>query len=282
MEMKDIALMLCNLPAGKYSVETKLGVIDINTVWSNDENLRIIEILINGKIYDTLTYAYKDNSIIYEKINFENNGKPYKSTHGLFNGLLNVITYQKDSEHEYEITPTRITKKSKDTNTYAIENGICISQHKNIKFTYDFKTDEKLLYIKKFNCKKNLPILEVDYICINKEYNYEDIIWHYNSFIKSYQEKVKKHTGPIQELISCIPFTTIDIKEVRRLDKEIDEYIEIYKEFAPKLNQYHSEEMLEVLESVAVKLHADYIKSKQEQPKKKEKKFFNISKFKNN
>ena len=93
--------------------------------------------------------------------------------------------------------------------------------------------------------------------------------------------EIKKYVSPIQELLSSIEIPTFDISNVRQLNNEIDEYVSIYKEFVPKLNEYHSKEMLKTLEEVALKLHNDYIKSKQEQPKKKSKKLFDISKFKN-
>lgn len=283
MEMKDIALMLCNLPDGNYKVKTKIGNVEVGSVWLRDRtNFRIITILINGKIYDQITYSDFNCFRLYEKISFENGGKPYTLRNVLLDLPSNTINYENDIGNEYEISSTAITNKSDHNITYNIIDGFCISENEDIKFIYNLETSEKLLYIKKFDCTKNNPTLENDYICINKEYDYEDIVWHYNNIIKSYQEKVKKHTSPIQELMSCVPFPIIDIKEVRKLDKEIDEYVSIYREFAPKLNKYHSKEMLKVLEYIATTLNDKYNKPKEvAEQKTKSKKLFDISKFKN-
>ncbi len=281
MEMKDIAVLLCNLPEGNYKVETKIGSVEVGSVWSDNKDLRIINIILNGKNYDEITYSCFDYIKLYEKINFENNGKPYKLTHNLVDLPWDVINYKNENGHTYEITSTKITNKSDHNITYNVKNGVCISPNDDIVFTKNLETNEKLLYIKRFDCEKSIITLENDYICIPVKNGYKKLISDFNNFVNSFKnDNLIIDNEQQKQLINSIKIPTIDLNRVERLASEIDKYAIIYKEFASKLNKYHSEEILKTLESVALKLHGDYIKSKQEQ-KQKAKKLFDISKFKN-
>ena len=292
MEMKDIALMLCKLSVGDYSVETEIGNVEIESLWARERaDFRVVNIKINGKLYTEIIYSNFDYCHLWENI-YYNNEVRYKLKHELYDDSENKIFYDK-KENEYEISSKYITNRSKQNSTYTINNGVILNNesHKNnIILAHDIELDEKILYVKR-NTNNSNPDLEIDFIKIHGDLRkfiskYNKLVNEINSNNKSLISDYKdtnQNSDDLTKLIVSYAIPTIDLELFNRLEEELDEYLSIYKEFTPKLKEYHSEEMMKTLEYVAKTLHSKYNDPKlvSEHPKTKSKKFFDITKFKN-
>lgn len=288
MKMKDIALMLCNLPEGEYEVETEIGTIKVfnQKIRKHSES----HILIDNKYYACFDYYFAD---IQEEIYHKYMGNEYILRHNFLSEDSNSIQVTDKFDDDFKITKSQVTNLDSKT-TYSLdENSNMYNNNttENMIVTYNLLNKEKTLYIKKGNVKNTELNLNEDYISIKYD-NPKNIIEKYNYLIDFITDKAVNYVNNSKEfeqyresLLNLLSLTTparIDLEKVKKLDDEIIKVGKLYSDYVPKLNRYHSEEMIKTLEYVATTLNDRYNKQKKvTEQKKKSKKLFDISKFKN-
>lgn len=291
MEMKEIALKFCNLPEGEYESKNKLGNIKIQNIRLNERNdFRIVKIFINNELYDEITYSTFDYFHLWEKVHKKNDEQEYILKREMLENKTE-IKYCNENDEVFYINNNGINSYNDSTlagPSYCLNNGIFSknnSKTNSIAFIYNVETNEKKLHIKTNDKKEPITINGDIYRFIIK---YNKLINKINKntvhCIKNEEELNEFTNNGLEELINTNLIPIIDINNVKKLDKELDKYLEIYKEYLPKLNESHSHEILETLNMVATTLDT-LINIKQENEEKKKTtnkpKIFNLSKYKN-
>lgn len=291
MEMKDIALKLCNLPKGEYDIKTKLDV-KIQNIRSNERNdFRTVKIFINNELYDEIIYSSLDYFHIWENIYKNNNGQKYILKREILENK-NEIKYTDKNGEVFYINNKGINNYNDSTlagPSYIIHNGIFargVKDSDNFAFIYNLENDKKLLYIRKNNKdnyedNKNLITIKGDIKSFISKYNALVSIINSNNSKIANDVLIRNFTNGLSELVESYKIPTIDIEKVEKLDKEIDKYVNIYKEYAPKLNEAHSPEILEVLNMIATDLDDIFNTKMDNKETYNNQKKFNLSKYKN-
>ncbi|MBQ7140549.1 MAG: hypothetical protein IJO32_03515 [Bacilli bacterium] len=293
MEIKEIALKLCNLPEGEYLNKSKLGNIKIINTKPNERNdFKTVKIFINDELYDEIIYSTFDYTHLWEKIHLKNNDQKYILKREILENK-NTIEYIDENDEKFEIHGNCIYNYNNSTlagPSYYIVDGLLVKKvtdSSNIKFTYNLENDEKKLYIRKNNIgnsvtKENSVTVSGDIYRFITKYNKLINIINKNTISCSKnQEELNEFTNNrFEELIESNLIPIIDEKKVKILDEELNKYKEIYKEYSPKLNETHSKEMLEILSMISTTLD-DVFKFKMNNKTNNNKKIFNLSRFKN-
>lgn len=295
MEMKEIALKLCDLPEGEYVMESKLGEIKIQNIRPNERNdFRVVKIFINDELYDEITYSTFDYCHIWEKIHKKNNGQQYIVKREVLENN-NEVQYTDKNGETFKIHNNCIYNYNNSTlagPSYYIDKGILskkVTSLDNVVFTYNLETDEKVLYVRKDKNEQttmgNSITIKGDFYKFISKYNLLVSIINSNAIRETkHYDDLNEYTKELCELIELNSIPKINLKEVKKLDEELDTYINIYKEYAPILKETHSAEMLEILDMVSTILDITHNpKSEKENNKKtnNKQKMFNLSKYKN-
>jgi len=292
MEMKEIALKFCNLPDGEYIIKSNLG--DIKTIISNPNEknyFKTVQVFINNELYDEIIYSNFDYCHLWEIIYLKNNEQKYVLKRELFENT-NEIRYTSEDNETFGITNGRIYNcniRSFSRPYYYIEKELFFRHHTDdddILFVYNLDKDEKILRIRKDNTEiltagNSIPVKGDIYKFISK---YNELINMINSNIKidiSHYNEFSAYTSKVHELFKPNFILKIDLEEVKKLDEELNRYIKVYKEYAPKLNKPHSPEILEVLSMVATDLNDIFNTPLHNKKSNNKQKMFNLSKYKN-
>ncbi|MBE6153129.1 MAG: hypothetical protein E7166_02725 [Firmicutes bacterium] len=280
MTKEELIKQYCNLNEGKYSLDTKIGKIDVECIHANGKSdFAITSIKINNNLYSEFIYTHFNYIKLIENIYFNDQNNKYKLRHYLNNENKNEIEYTNKENNVYQISQDKIVNK---TTQYIIREGIMSNSnsYKNISIEYNLETDEKILLIKK-NANSKVSTNESNYVKIHGDIKsfinkYNELITILNSNTNITVENSKIYSNELEKLINTYSIPQIDINEFEKLNNEINEYIKIYKEFSPKLNTYHSKEMIKLLEFILTVINKENIEhnKKATQGKRKLKMYF--------
>ena len=292
MKMKEIIRQLCNLPDGEYKVKNKIGNIEIiNQKYDNGRSVTCeVYVKCNDQEYMKIT-SIPSKSLISEQRILTKDKIEYLLIHDYYNENNDYIVCV-ENEQAYKISKGCIVNNS-TKKEYSINNKIMTSRSKDnesIIITYNIDTNEKLLYLMKKNGNNNIrPInLNPGFVQIKKDARnvlneYNKIIENANNLVLTSimnNDRLKKFRSELIELVSEATIPTIDVEKIDELDREISCTLKVYKKYISKLEQTHSQAMVETLSYVADSLTRQYCTIPEITPKnRKLSKIFNISKF---
>jgi len=290
MGMKEIAQKFCKLPEGEYKLETKIGNVEVICVKDDDERFfsSSIMIKINNKPYMKIDQFRNLFSVAnYKKL-------PDNTEYKLlinYNSNIRQITCGVNQKPIF-IKHNSVYNTTNDEEYTVVDNVMKVGfGTTEIPMTYNLLTNEKTIYLRKPSYKTYSEYTSNDFIKTNA--GIINVISKYNKLVEMINhslidsvmadEDFKSYKDSIRGIAESSQIPLLDITEIKKADDEISLMAQLYKKYAPLLEETHSKEMIETLNDVADTLTKQYCaKDNSTQNKKGLSKKFDINNYKNN